>query len=134
MKIYEALRLVQNRLQLQVKDIAAGAGTSSGYLSRIRRGQVSPSDDMLDKILTAMETLAPGSRRKVWLTMAYDGKDIDPRSADDIAILKETVMTLDQQELAELMKVMADRFHELNRKPSEPDTSENGRELHATLR
>lgn len=137
MKLYEAVKTVQDEIEYSTKDCAAAIGTDPSHLSRIRTGTMRLSSEMLEKILDVLEAHTPGARMRVWLLMAYgESRKVGKayRELRDRAALKETIMTLDQQELAEIMQVMADRFRELDRKPSEPDPSENGRELHATLR
>jgi len=137
MKLYEAVKAVQDEIGYSTKDCAKAIGIDPSHLSRIRSGTMRLSSDMIEKMLEVLEAHTPGSQMKVWLMMAYGESEKVGKvygELRDRAVLKETIKTLDQQELAELMKVMADRFHELNRKPSEPDPPENGDKLHATLR
>ena len=63
MLIYKAFNKTLETYGISGKAIAQAANASESFVSQFRRGKKGATDEMLDKLLGAMQTLAPGSRR-----------------------------------------------------------------------
>ncbi len=87
MKIYtirQAFRETQDYYGIQGKALAACAGISPQFLAKIRTGSSWPSEDVLMRILEAMDKLAPGSKLRFCLLLAgKEPKHLAPLTGDD---------------------------------------------------
>jgi transcriptional regulator with XRE-family HTH domain len=67
MTIGETLRETRRRHDLSQARLALRAGTAQGFISRVERGEVSPTHETLQRLFAAMgEELAIDVRRSVW--------------------------------------------------------------------
>ncbi len=69
---HEALKKAQDQYAIVGKDLAKEVGIGQQHLTNIRSGKAWPSEDVLMRILSAMEELAPGSRFYFFLLLMGD--------------------------------------------------------------
>ncbi|MDJ0718192.1 MAG: helix-turn-helix transcriptional regulator [Prochloraceae cyanobacterium] len=67
-----ALKKAQDQYAIVGKDLAKKVGIGQQHLTNIRSGKAWPSEEVLMRILSAMEELAPGSRFYFFLLMMGD--------------------------------------------------------------
>lgn len=60
------------------KDLASLAGVSPSYITEIRKGRANPTGEIIEKLLGAMETLAPGARRYFCDRLAEESPSAPP--------------------------------------------------------
>jgi transcriptional regulator with XRE-family HTH domain len=63
MRIHEALHTTLEEYNISGQMVANEAGISGSMVSQFRRGKKRMTDEVLDKLLTGMEKIAPGSKR-----------------------------------------------------------------------
>ena len=63
MLIYEAFNETLKRYKISGRALAQEAQASESLVSQFRHGKKGVTDDMLDSLLQAMQTIAPGSRK-----------------------------------------------------------------------
>jgi transcriptional regulator with XRE-family HTH domain len=68
--IRQALKETQDSHGIKSKDLAELAGIGVQHLSSIRSGKSWPSEEVLMRILDALERLSPGARRDFGLRLA----------------------------------------------------------------
>ena len=103
MKIHEALHTTLEEYSISGKMLAEQAGISGSMVSQFRRGKTGMTDEVLDKILTAMERIAPGSRRYLCDLLADS-------SVSKKGILQSLVDDVPEEELPQLLIAIARRW------------------------
>lgn len=63
MLIYEAFNETLKRYDISGKALAEAASVSESLVSQFRHGKKGVTDEMLDTLLSAMQKVAPGSRK-----------------------------------------------------------------------
>lgn len=104
MKIHEALHATLEEYSISGKMLADQAGISSSMVSQFRRGKTGMTDEVLDKILTAMERIAPGSRRYLCNLLADS-------SVSEKGILLSLVDDVPEEYLPQLLIAIARRWN-----------------------
>lgn len=86
------------RYRIKATELSARAGVSNGLISEFRKGRKATTTDTLERILDAMEELAPGSKGHFYQQMAGSEN------------LIEQVSNIPDEQLAVLIDVAADRL------------------------
>jgi len=87
------------RYRIRATALSERAGVSNGLISDFRRGRKATTTDTLEKILEAMEELAPGSRGYFYQQMAGESTN-----------LIDQISSVPDEQLAILIDVVADRL------------------------
>lgn len=86
------------RYRIKATELSALAGVSNGLISEFRKGRKATTTDTLEKILDAMEELAPSSKGYFYRQMAGSEN------------LVEQISSIPDEQLAVLIDVAADRL------------------------
>ena len=102
MLIYKAFNKTLETYEISGKAIAQAANASESLVSQFRRGKKGVTDEMLDKLLGAMQTLAPGSRRYFCSLVAGEsGRE---------GSLLNVIESLSEEEIPQLLIEIAKRW------------------------
>jgi transcriptional regulator with XRE-family HTH domain len=103
--IRQALKQTQDRYKVRSKDLAEDASIGMQHLASIRHGKSWPSEEVLMRLLEALEIRAPGSQRYFCNLLAARPQDVPEKLEDmsDAALGKL---------LIEIGNEMARRAHE----------------------
>jgi transcriptional regulator with XRE-family HTH domain len=104
MLIREAFDQTLEKYRIGAKMLADAAGVSDSTVSQFRRGKKGMTDEMLDKLLKAMETIAPGSR-------GYFCSLLADRSLSERGILVGSIDDIPEEEIPRLLISIARRWH-----------------------
>jgi len=105
--IRELLKKAQDDYGIVGKELAERSGIGVQHLASIRTGKAWPSEEVLIRILDAMDELAPGSRDYFCALLA--GKNIS-----EVEFLVEH---MDYRDLSSLLCLAAKRLRELDETP-----------------
>ena len=103
MLIHEVFDKTLEEYNISGRMLAKVAGVSESAVSQFRRGKKGATDDMLNKLLTAMEELAPGSRRYFCGLLADS-------SGDAKKLLIASVNDLPEEDIPQLLIAIARRW------------------------
>ncbi len=102
MLIYKAFNKTLETYGISGKAIAQAANASESFVSQFRRGKKGATDEMLDKLLGAMQTLAPGSRRYFCCLVAGEsGRE---------GSLLNAIDSISEEEIPQLLIAIANRW------------------------
>ena len=104
MLFHEAVDKTLDEYSISGRMLAKVAGVSDSAISQFRRGKRGATDDMLNKLLTAMEELAPGSRRYCCGLLADS-------SGDAKKLLIASVNDLPEEDIPQLLIAIARRWN-----------------------
>lgn len=102
MLIHEAFDQTLKRYRINGRAIAQVAEVSESLVSQFRHGKTGVTDEMLDKLLNAMQEIAPGSRKYFCSLVA--GEPMEVKS------LKDVVEAISEDEIPDLLMAIARRW------------------------
>ena len=102
MLIYKAFNKTLETYGISGKAISQAANASESLVSQFRRGKKGVTDETLDKLLGAMQTIAPGSRRYFCSLVAGEsGRE---------GSLLNAIENLSEEEIPSLLIAIANRW------------------------
>jgi hypothetical protein len=104
MLIHEAFDKTLDEYNISGRMLAKTAEVSDSAVSQFRRGTKGATDAMLNKLMGAMDELAPGSRRYFCGLLADD-------SGDERKILIASIDKLPEEDIPRLLMAIAKRWH-----------------------
>ena len=103
MLIHQAFDETLTRHRISGKLLAQTAGASESLVSQFRRGKKGVTDEMLDKLLKAMESIAPGARRHFCALVADE-------SVSSKGSLLSSLDDISEEEIPRLLIAIARRW------------------------
>jgi transcriptional regulator with XRE-family HTH domain len=104
MLIHEAFHKTLEKYHIASKMLADTAGVSDSTVSQFRKGTKGMTDAMLDKLLTTMENVSPGSRRYFCSLLAGN-------SLSEDGILLGSIDNIPEEEIPRLLISIARRWN-----------------------
>jgi transcriptional regulator with XRE-family HTH domain len=104
MLIHEAFDRTLDEYNISGRTLAKAADVSDSAISLFRRGKKGVTDETLNKLMAAMETLSPGSRRYFCSLLADS-------SGDHKKLLIASVEDLPEEDLPRLLMAIARRWN-----------------------
>ena len=104
MRIHEAFHTTLEEYSITGRMLADEAGVSGSMVSQFRRGKKGMTDEVLDRLLTAMERIAPGSRR-------YFCNLLADSSVSEKGILLSLVDDVPEEDIPQLLMAIARRWN-----------------------
>ena len=92
--------LTLKHYKISAKALAEESGASASQISEFRNGKRNLSTIQLERVMVAMDTIAPGSRHHFCMLM----------SGENPVALEEQVKSLNSKQLAALLNSVADRL------------------------
>ena len=109
MLIYKAFNKTLETYGISGKALAQAANASESLVSQFRRGKKGVTDEMLDKLLGAMQTLAPGARR-YFCSLVAGGESGGEES------LLNVIESISEEEIPQLLIALANRWQSPQKK------------------
>jgi transcriptional regulator with XRE-family HTH domain len=125
--LHEYFRQTQDRFGVKGTNLAAEAGISTKHLSAIRRGNANITIELFWQLLVTLDRLAPGAKAYFANILAPEGEASEYRAERPVApierpelaeatvaqSLKQDIAGMSQEELAEVIMLVSDRYREL---------------------
>jgi transcriptional regulator with XRE-family HTH domain len=112
--IRQALKETQDSHQIKGKDLAEMAEIGVQHLASIRNGKSWPSEEVLMKILEAMDRLSPGAKRDFGLRLAGMNQG-----------LATLIEQMPPEELSDTLQVITEAIAESLKKPKANGVSQD---------
>lgn len=121
--LHEYFRQTQDRFGVKGTNLANEAGISTKHLSAIRRGNANITIELFWQLLVTLDRLAPGAKAHFAniLAPAREATPQEYREATQSELaeatvaesLKQDIAGMSQEELAEVIMLVSDRYREL---------------------